>query len=264
MKTLILVLLLLIACPAWAAIAHDKTTVDINTAPSVSTCSFTHTPTGTPTLVLMFIGLDANETIDGPGCTNTCPTYGGTDMVLVAETNATGTNDEKVWLYELHSPAAGAQTVTANYSTNQSHWCSVTTYTGTHATDATVEVAEYDNSGGPCATADTTITLDATTSWMVTGAYWQGGDLDPLTETNYTIRTGIDGNDADDTTEGETGGGDSADDDSYSQGDSTGHSGSRTHTSDGASSDECAQISVELIPAAGVGADPKVISITFD
>lgn len=246
MKRLILIALMLIASPAMGAIAHDASTV-WTTSTTSTECSFTHTPSGTPTLALLWVSLDADETISGT------PTYGGTSMTLV--TNNSGSSDpaaQTVYLYELHSPSSGAQTAYAAYSSDNNIVCVAQTFTGTHATDATVETDTYDNSGGTCATAATTLTLNETTSWMVTMAVWDGGDQDPLAPTNYTFRN----NGVTDTL--------GTGDQTYGHGDSTGNSGSRTHTTAPASTaDECAQVSVELIPAAATGTGTAVTNTTF-
>lgn len=235
MKKLLLILfIILIPRIVFAAIAHDASTVS-KSSETATTCNFTHTAIGTPTLALLFIGLKGDETITGT------PTWGGTNMVAVASTSTSDAGDQNVFLYELHTPGTGGKTVDADFSSTIHHSCIAITFTGTHATDATVESNVYDNSGATCTTATTTLTLNSTASWMVTSHSWHGGDTDPFTEANYTERSDT-----------ETGGGSTSNDAGFGHGDSTGNTGSLTHTTTPSVTDECAQVSVELIePAAG-------------
>ena len=214
-------------------IAFDATTVVASSATSQTACNFTHTPVGTPTLVLVWIGMKASRTIS-------VATYGGQAMSLVAVSgSASAAGDEKMHLYEKHSPLGGAQTVNVEFTLDNHYTCIAQSFTGTHASDATVEDDGYDNSGGTCAAATTTLTMNATSSWMVTASVWHGADALPIAETGFTARG-----------EGETGGGETSNDDAYNYGDSTGDTGSLSHISDAAVTDECGQVSVELIPAA--------------
>ena len=214
------------AAPA-GGIAHDATTV--YTA-GTTNCNFNHTALGTPTIGLLWVLIDGNETIEAG------PTWGGSAMSEVDVTTGGGGTEQKIHLYELHTPGAGLKAVAIDISTDDELTCIAQTFTGTHATDATVETDWFDAAGGACATSDaqTTITLNATSSWMVTGGIFSGNDMSPFTPANYTIR-------------GEGGGGSDIDD--YVYGDSTGDSGSLTHTTahSSASGDECAVMSVELI-----------------
>ena len=166
------------------------------------------------------------------------PTYGGEDMSLVVASPVGGGTEQIVFLYELISPSSGAQTAFADFTTDDHHTCIAQTFTGTNATNPTVETNTYDNSGSQCTAAVTTLTLDATTSWMVT--VFSGDNAVnslPIAETNFTSRG-----------EGETGGS-ATTDDVYTYGDSTGDSGSLAHTSTPAvATNECAQVSVELVP----------------
>lgn len=224
-------LLLSLASPLWAAIAHDVSTPNTSSA-STTGCSFSHTPSGTPTLVLFWIGLDAPETIDSN------PTYGGQATTFIGNSGTTtNAGDQKVHLYYLANPPSGTQTATAGFSTDDHHTCLVQTFTGTGTSNPIVDWNAYDNGGSACTTATTTIALAETTNWMVTFSVWHGGDTDPFTveESATDIERG----------EGETGTSTSSDD-GYAYGDSTGDSGSTTHTTDANVSDECAQISVEI------------------
>ena len=233
-------MILLYPCTAWAAITHQNSTSSVSSV-NATQCSFSHVGGSSPTIALFWIALDANETITGT------PTYGGANMTLIAETTVTGSADQKVWLYELHSPATGTQTMEADFSEDNHHTCMVQTYNGTSVSDATIETDTFDNAGAACTTGVTTINLNATTNFMATFSSWQGGDTAPFTETNFTtIEEGC--------TNGNTGS-----DDCFDLGDSTGNSGNLTHTVTPTVTDECAQISVELTDAGSRQADTFLV-----
>jgi hypothetical protein len=217
---------------ALGAIAFDAGTVNTSTA-SASTCNFTHTPVGTPTLALIWVGLDADETISNA-------TYGGTAVTPIAVSGTTAVaTDEKMHLYARFNPPSGAQTVDIDYSTDDHHFCLAMTFTGTLTTSKAIVKSEvYDNGGATCTTAAVTLNLVATGNWMVSASVWDGGDTDTFTPTNCTDRQ-----------DGATGTSTTADD-GYQQCDSTGNSGLRTHTITPTVTDECGMISIEITDTA--------------
>jgi len=229
---LLTILLLFISTNAWCQIALSGPTGFTSNVSTVATttCNFSHDGGASPTLALVFIGLDGNETISGT------PTYGGSNMTLVTESTCGNPGDQHVWLYEIHSPATGSQTVDVDFSADDHHTCVVFTFSGTDTTDATIQTDIGENSCDACATITTTLFIDDTTNWAAVMASWHGGDTDPFTETNFTERG-----------DGDTGGDESIADDGFHFGEwQGGTSGLRTFTSDGAVTDECAFIAVEI------------------
>jgi len=225
-KLLILMFLLCLPSQSWAVIGFDDSTA-VSSSANATTCSFAHPTTGTATLGLLWILLDADETISSA-------TWGGSAMNFVAVNSATGGGDQRAWLYERHSPATGSPTVAAVFSQDNHHACIAMTFTGTDTTDATIDTDAQDNGGAACGTITNTISMELTTNFMASAASWQGGDTFPFTETNFT-----------ETEDGQTGT-HGTNDDGYHAGYSTGNSGPHTHTSDGSVTDECAFVSVEI------------------
>jgi hypothetical protein len=89
------------------------------TGNSASSLSFTHTPVGTPTAVILgyFCQKAINSTTgDAPSA---APTYGGTSTTLVVS-NTDTTSHLRIGWYYLASPAAGAQTAAINWAASQS------------------------------------------------------------------------------------------------------------------------------------------------
>lgn len=73
---------------------------------SVTTLSWTHTPVGTPTKIL--VGVLSNSSVAAPDSV----TYGGSGMTLIATNTAAFATALRV--YEHNSPASGGQTVQIN------------------------------------------------------------------------------------------------------------------------------------------------------
>lgn len=236
-----LLTLLLVAGSAEAAIAFDVGTPNVSTA-TATTCNFSHAAAASGvTLALVFVGLDADVTISNA-------TYAGNAMSLIRTSGtASAAADEKMHLYAAYDPPDGTQTVDIDYGSDDHHFCLAMTFTGTLTTSsAIVQSTGYDNSGAVCATAPTTLVLGATTNWMITSSVWQGADEDPFTPTNCADRQ-----------DGDTGGGSATADDSFQQCDSTGSSGSVTHTITPTGGDECGSVSVEITDIAPPAVTPR-------
>ena len=93
-----------------AAVVFDAVTEQSGTF--VSSLTWTHTPVGTPTGVMVSIGLLRFGTLD----TVTGVTYGGTSMVSAGTAQASSDDIRYLSWWTLASPAAGAQTVIATFS----------------------------------------------------------------------------------------------------------------------------------------------------
>jgi len=234
MRFLTVLLFLLTASNSHADIALDLSTSYETSVPSSTTCGGSHLAAASGvTLALMWVGMDADETISSI-------TYGGDTMTLVTTSgSASHPGDEKMHLYMKADPKQGTQTGTTTVSSDDHVGCVIQTFTGTLTTaGAVVQSAGYDNSGAECATALVALTLASTANWMVSGSVWHGANNTPITTfTNCTS-----------TEDGSTGPS-SESDDAYNTCDSTGDSGSLTHTIDAPTTDECAMVSAELAAA---------------
>ncbi len=145
------------------AIAFDA--VNTSNHNSTTTFSWTHTPSGTPTLAVVY-GYYTNATF---GVTSV--TYGGVTMTMLFNTVGNSTVGSWQWFAYLPNPPSGAQTVTINKNSDgQNAVATSSTYTGT-ATDSTA--IGNSTSGNDTTTSSTTavsLTAAAATSWfLITG-----------------------------------------------------------------------------------------------
>lgn len=97
-----LIVALLSPLPLFAAAAFDAY-ADGNISTTVSTLSWTHTPVGAPTKILVGVLSDSAQAAP------TSVTYGGSAMTLIATNTAAWQTAMRV--YEHNTPAGGAQTV---------------------------------------------------------------------------------------------------------------------------------------------------------
>jgi len=107
------------------AAAFDQ--VDALNLGSVTSASWTHTPVGTPTLVIVSLMSAATGAV-------TTATYGGQNLTEATGSPAGGGSVPTVHMWYLASPPAGAQTVSLIWTTaTRAVRCSMT-YTGTTGT----------------------------------------------------------------------------------------------------------------------------------
>lgn len=110
--------------------------------------SWTHTPVGTPTKVLVFFNYYSDPATDQP----TSVTYGGTSMTLVDSTSASGD-----FVYALANPAAGAQTVVINLDNPVNINAFALTFTG-GSTVTAVRAGSANKATGTGTAASVTVT----------------------------------------------------------------------------------------------------------
>jgi hypothetical protein len=121
-----------------AVTQHDG----INTAGS----SFTHTPVGTPTAVVVAATQNADRSMS--------VTYGGASMTLIGKITSPNSTTQQL-LFGLANPASGAQTVALTFVGNQQTDTACMTFLGTALTFAGafgVAVTNAANSGNASAT----------------------------------------------------------------------------------------------------------------
>lgn len=217
---------------AFAVIAHDVTTTG-GSSSTTSSCTTSHTAAASGvTIALAWLGLDGGEAVSGA-------TYGGDAMTFIGQSGALPLgSDENIFLWARFNPKQGTQSVVMSHDSDNHDVCIVKTFSGTLLTsDAIAQFGSYDNGGAACTSAAVTLTLAATTNFMVSASVWQGGDVTPIT--TYT-------NCDNQRSDFHSGVNDPNNDDSMNDCESTGDTGSFTHTIDDNLTDECAMFSVEL------------------
>ena|SRR3990167_1861377 len=161
------------------SVAFDAVIAQLQTGENVSSKSWTHTPTGTPTAAMVALKKVGGDQVTGV-------TYGGAAMTLVNEHPTTGTGRLQQW--GLANPASGAQTVEITASGSDfSVSAHSLTFTGTHLTTAACFTSPQAADGGVEA---------QTTTLTVTS---QAGDLvvdwvfvPTFPETDKTLTEGAD------------------------------------------------------------------------
>ena len=142
---------LLIASPAWAAVAFDACTESAEFT-TTSPATFNHTPVGTPRGVWVFIGQGDAYSVDAV----TAVTYGGTSMTRVNTAVDTAGEPSRAYGYFLGSSVStGTQTVSITHNGNNSgkiaYACTVTA-----SADTEVKASGIDQESQ----ADPSVTLD--------------------------------------------------------------------------------------------------------
>lgn len=137
------------------AVAFDaRTTVTSN---SGTTLGGTHTPAGTPSLVLLKFAYNSVT-----GVVSGTPTYAAQAMTLVA--GPIGGTNVRAYIYKLENPPAGAQLFNVALSNaNRPRVVTVETYTGT-LTASALDTAADDEGNGTAVTVD----ADSTSGDLVT------------------------------------------------------------------------------------------------
>jgi hypothetical protein len=131
-----------------------------------------HTPSGTPTGILVFIN-------KARPATTSSVTYGGTAMTLIG---SVVNGNAALQVYGLASPPSGAQTVQINASgTNYWHFSRAVTFIGSHATTASAFVDFQSDFAASAASAADTLTVASATGDLVMDAIYvslfPGSDL---------------------------------------------------------------------------------------
>lgn len=133
---------------------------------NVTTRSWTHTPVGTPTAVIVgviYYNTPATDNVTGV-------TYGGTAMSLVSGVT---TNAVRVELWALANPSSGAQTATVNWDNQVTCECVAMTFTGSNTTTA-IRTASAQTTGGISALTRS-LTCTSAGGDMVVGVCQNGG-----------------------------------------------------------------------------------------
>ena len=111
------------------AVAFDAVSSAFQTAcptpPCNTTVSWTHTPVGTPSLVVVALSIGKDVGV-------TTATYGGTALTLIRED--VGIQDGNTFLYRLISPPTGAQTVSLTIDSDEDIEGAAVTVTGSDTT----------------------------------------------------------------------------------------------------------------------------------
>jgi hypothetical protein len=162
------------------ALAQDALTAPVGTAGGTSTIEGTHTPSGTPKGVLVFIasrGATGADQVSGV-------TYGGVTMERVEFKGVTTAQTGSSYIYFLASPPTGAQTVkvTVSGATKKYVACVTITATGSVAVDAHGGLGEAGVTN-PSITLATT----ASTETIIYGVTFSGEEASGVTPgTGYT------------------------------------------------------------------------------
>ena len=146
--------------PSWASSA-DFDAVSQASSNSTSLLSWTHTPTGTPTLVVVHV-VYWEDTLGVHTITGV--TYGGTAMTSAGTRVRHATGEAAVHLWYLQNPPSGNQTVEVDV--NGANATAVTA--GALTFTAAASVANYTSGTG--SSADPTLTVTSATGEIVTGA----------------------------------------------------------------------------------------------
>lgn len=138
-----------------AAAFDTFTTVESDTG---TTLGGTHTPVGTPTLVIVSVEIGS----DSPVVVGT-PLYASTAMTLVAGPIDTGDAPQsRLYAYKLESPPAGAQLFSVTLDkANVARQVTVATFTGTPTASATRTPADAQDAGSGSTTPSVAVTTVA-------------------------------------------------------------------------------------------------------
>lgn len=160
-----LLLFLLLATPAYGAIAFDAVTTNAQTTGDLS---FSHTPVGTPRGVLVYVVTNAVGSDEVVGIT-----YGGTAMTETASSpvvNSTGELGASHCFFLGSSVPAGAQTVAVDVGAGTVSIAACVTVTAANDTSVVTTGSVLSNN---TATTTTTLLLGGVSSFCMTG-FWTG------------------------------------------------------------------------------------------
>lgn len=138
-----------------AAAFDTQTTVESDTGTSLGG---THTPVGTPTLVILTVAIGS----DSPVVVGV-PLYASTATTLIAGPIVTGDAPQSsCYMYKLENPPAGAQTFSVTLDkTNIARSVTVATFTGTLTASTTRTPADAQDAGSGSATPSVAVTTVA-------------------------------------------------------------------------------------------------------
>lgn len=183
-RWLLSIALLLLAAPAWAAIAHDATGTFGTTPDTASPMSWSHNPVGTPRgIIVMIVTNDTTDTVTGVD-------YDGTALTRVIWQNVAGENGS-AYAYFLGSsvPATDPATVTVTFTGSANHMgvsVSVTASDDTSVEDFAIVTST--------SLANPAMTLDTTVTTLTYGALYSGtaGPTSTAPDANHTDITEAD------------------------------------------------------------------------
>lgn len=179
MKQLILALLLFIASPMYAAIAHDA---DSHTDGGTSaTFNWSHTCTGSNLVLMVFVGIidtGLHPTVSGI-------TYNGVALTHVVASNNYGTSSNYADYWYIKNPTTGANSIAVTLSSapNIQVFGGGISLTGVDQTNPIDAFNTSNSAGGNCpgACPSVTVTTVANNAFIVDGVIDNGPD-----QANYT------------------------------------------------------------------------------